>query len=142
MDVWFFPILPIYFFIPSFFVLSVINYADQKRNKSWQVKFLANNRQKMHENVIPIYKWPKKPPKGPQRELSQQSGQKWHRYVMPVYICVFVVLSWVYSRRESEKLDITLDSTVFVGRKGENTYTFNRYIFMIFYWVFIKQGAI
>jgi hypothetical protein len=38
---------------------------------------------------------------------------------MLVYICVFVVLTWPYSRKEREKLDITLDSTVFVFRVKE-----------------------
>ena len=36
--------------------------------------------------------------------------------VMLVYICVSVVLTWPHSRKEGEKLDITLDSTVFVFR--------------------------
>ena len=34
--------------------------------------------------------------------------------VMLVYICVSVVLIWSLSRKEREKLDIKLDSTVFV----------------------------
>jgi hypothetical protein len=35
---------------------------------------------------------------------------------MLVYIRVSVVLIWQYSRKESHKLDISLDSTVFVLR--------------------------
>jgi hypothetical protein len=39
--------------------------------------------------------------------------------VMPSFIRVFVALTWQYSRQESDKLDITLDSTVFVSRVKE-----------------------
>ena len=39
--------------------------------------------------------------------------------VMLLYIRVFVVLIWPCSRQEREKLDITLDSTVFVFRVME-----------------------
>jgi hypothetical protein len=44
------------------------------------------------------------------------TGEEWDRNVMPVYIRVSVVLSWHYSRKESDTLDINLDSTVFVFR--------------------------
>jgi hypothetical protein len=40
-------------------------------------------------------------------------------FVMLVYICVSVVLSWPHSRKEREILYITLDSTVFVFRVKE-----------------------
>ena len=39
--------------------------------------------------------------------------------VMLVYICVSVVLTWSQCRKEREKLDITLDSTVFACRVME-----------------------
>jgi hypothetical protein len=38
---------------------------------------------------------------------------------MPVYIRVSVVLIWSLGRKEREKLDINLDSTVFVFRVME-----------------------
>ena len=36
------------------------------------------------------------------------------KYVMLVYIRVSVVLTWQYSRKESQKLDISLDSNITV----------------------------
>ena len=52
------------------------------------------------------------------------------RNVMLVYIRVSVVLSWQYCRKESQKLDITLDSAVFVFRVKEiqSTHIFSKFI--------------
>ena len=47
------------------------------------------------------------------------AAQKVTKNVMPVYIRVSVVLSQSLYRKEREKLDITLDSTVFVFRVKE-----------------------
>ena len=47
---------------------------------------------------------------------SNSSSDKKEQNVIPSYIRVSVVLIWSLCRKEREKLDITLDSTVFVSR--------------------------
>ena len=51
--------------------------------------------------------------------ITHVSPQLLMKYVILLYIRVSVVLSWPYSRKEREKLYITLDSTVFVFRVME-----------------------
>ena len=58
----------------------------------------------------------------PQLETSRDSAihhERGVRNVILVYIRVSVVLIWSLCRKEREKLDITLDSTVFVFRVKE-----------------------
>jgi hypothetical protein len=47
---------------------------------------------------------------------KHKDSQDDHDTVILLYIRVFVVLTWHYSRKESHKLDITLDSTVVLTR--------------------------